>query len=95
MLVGSVNKHSSIFKASVAVVTGVSNQLVEILIELVNTCCFLISAVAVDDLVVKPWLFACETRRLVRFIIPETNARIHTSNIFTVTNHQLPVEVFM
>lgn len=65
MLVGSANKHSSVFKASLAGVTGVtgvSNQLVEVLIELVNTCCFLASAV--DDLVVKPRLFACETRRL-------------------------------
>lgn len=62
VLVGSVNKHSSIFQASLAGVAGVSNQLVEIVIEFVNTCCFLISAV--DDLVVKPGLFACETGRL-------------------------------
>lgn len=53
----SVNKHPSIFKqVFLNGVTGVSDQYVEILIELVNTCCFLISVIY--------RLFPCENRIL-------------------------------
>lgn len=72
--IGSVNKHPSIFNhVSLNGVTGVSNQYVKILIELVNTCCFLISVIS--DLMVKHGLFPCETRTLAESVMITVNIR--------------------
>lgn len=60
--VGSVNNNVSLNR-----VTRVSNQYFEILIELVNTCCFLISVIY--DLTVNHRPFPCETRMLAESVM--------------------------